>query len=367
MCRQLEAWDLGRFIPTITSERRYRINPRAPSTSTSRAAKSFQTAFQNQLSVTAEYLENELKKLEKFESNDINNNKKNRILSELNDDENLNSNSNNQINNNSQNIIDDYPMKFLKSKNILNSSASNLRNLSSTPTASLFNSYSSNLNHRSSRSYIESKNESYGENSSRINNNNNNNSEGRIESRNISQDPLHQGHTTNTNQNTNTNMHINQNKISRRGSGNNFEHAIAEAKLNFNIIGIENDISGNGRKNNGDHTNTDGNNNNNNNGQINRNSLSHNNNNNNNNNNDDHVDNNNNNHTNNNHTNASKHSMDFGLPALLAVFDGHHNLEHSIRNLPLPLQPFGVDIVVWLLRYVRTNGLISSNLSLLCH
>jgi hypothetical protein len=45
-------------------------------------------------------------------------------------------------------------------------------------------------------------------------------------------------------------------------------------------------------------------------------------------------------------------SIKFTLPCVLAVFDGFHTLEQAVKNLPLPLHPYGVDIVVWLLRFV---------------
>lgn len=47
--------------------------------------------------------------------------------------------------------------------------------------------------------------------------------------------------------------------------------------------------------------------------------------------------------------NARK-SVHYTLQCVLSVFDGSHTLDQSIRKLPAPLQPFGVDIVVWLLR-----------------
>lgn len=47
---------------------------------------------------------------------------------------------------------------------------------------------------------------------------------------------------------------------------------------------------------------------------------------------------------------SARKSVDYTLLCVLSVFDGGHTLEQSIRKLPAPLQPFGVDIVVWLLR-----------------
>jgi hypothetical protein len=49
---------------------------------------------------------------------------------------------------------------------------------------------------------------------------------------------------------------------------------------------------------------------------------------------------------------SARKSVDYTLLCVLSVFDGGHTLEQSIRKLPAPLQPFGVDIVVWLLRLV---------------
>lgn len=48
----------------------------------------------------------------------------------------------------------------------------------------------------------------------------------------------------------------------------------------------------------------------------------------------------------------SKQRIDYTLPCILAVFNGFQTLDKAIRKLPLPLHPFGVDIVIWLLRFV---------------
>jgi hypothetical protein len=44
--------------------------------------------------------------------------------------------------------------------------------------------------------------------------------------------------------------------------------------------------------------------------------------------------------------------MDYTLPCILAVFNGFQTLDKAIRKLPLPLHQYGVDIVIWLLRFV---------------
>ena len=48
---------------------------------------------------------------------------------------------------------------------------------------------------------------------------------------------------------------------------------------------------------------------------------------------------------------SSVPSVEFSLPCVLSVFDGHRPLEHAVNKLPPPLQPFAVDMVVWLLRW----------------
>lgn len=48
----------------------------------------------------------------------------------------------------------------------------------------------------------------------------------------------------------------------------------------------------------------------------------------------------------------SKQRMDYTLPCILAVFNGFQTLDKAIRKLPLPLHQFGVDIVIWLLRFL---------------
>eukprot|EP00596_Hydrurales_sp_CCMP1899_P003461 CAMPEP_0119037084 /NCGR_PEP_ID=MMETSP1177-20130426/5198_1 /TAXON_ID=2985 /ORGANISM="Ochromonas sp, Strain CCMP1899" /LENGTH=873 /DNA_ID=CAMNT_0006997833 /DNA_START=22 /DNA_END=2640 /DNA_ORIENTATION=+ len=47
----------------------------------------------------------------------------------------------------------------------------------------------------------------------------------------------------------------------------------------------------------------------------------------------------------------STERMDYTLPCILAVFNGFQTLDKAIRKLPLPLHQYGVDIVIWLLRW----------------
>jgi len=44
-------------------------------------------------------------------------------------------------------------------------------------------------------------------------------------------------------------------------------------------------------------------------------------------------------------------AVDYSLPCVLSVFDGHRTLESAVSKLPAPAQPFAVDMVIWLLRW----------------
>ena len=46
-------------------------------------------------------------------------------------------------------------------------------------------------------------------------------------------------------------------------------------------------------------------------------------------------------------------TIEYSLPCVLSIFDGHRMLDHAVTKLPPPLQPFAVDMVIWLLRYVK--------------
>lgn len=64
MCRDLQGWGLGTFTPTITSDRKYKLNPRAPINGSYKVARTFYSVFQEPLKETAKYLENEMNRAE---------------------------------------------------------------------------------------------------------------------------------------------------------------------------------------------------------------------------------------------------------------------------------------------------------------
>ena len=51
-------------------------------------------------------------------------------------------------------------------------------------------------------------------------------------------------------------------------------------------------------------------------------------------------------------SNQQQPTMEYSLPCVLSIFDGHRMLDHAVTKLPPPLQPFAVDMVIWLLRYI---------------
>jgi hypothetical protein len=64
MCRDLQGWGLGTFTPTITSDRKYKLNPRAPINGSYKVARTFYSVFQEPLKETAKYLEYEMNRAE---------------------------------------------------------------------------------------------------------------------------------------------------------------------------------------------------------------------------------------------------------------------------------------------------------------
>ena len=64
MCRDLQGWGLGTFTPTITSDRKYKLNPRAPINGSYKVARTFYSVFQEPLKETAKYLEHEMNRAE---------------------------------------------------------------------------------------------------------------------------------------------------------------------------------------------------------------------------------------------------------------------------------------------------------------
>lgn len=273
MCRHLQDWGLGRVIPTITSDRRYRVNPNAPTTASSRVARTFSSVFHEPLKKTIIYLEGELRKSEKEEQREI------EILQAL---------TSGNIAKDVLNAEDSEQEEVMKPgiKPFSRPSSQNLRMLPGAGT-SLFNF--SNMNNRSGKISDEPSNNN---NNSNINNaaidgyNYNNNDSNK--SKNSSQEKIEKQ------EKIDKMSQINQNKLIRKGSARSFNADKIERLLNLNNANADGmkiypDVK-----------------------QV--------------------------------------SSVEYALPSVLAVFDGHHNLEHSIKKLPPPLHAFGVDIVVWLLR-----------------
>ena len=304
MCNRLQNWGLGRLMPTITSNRRYRIHPMAPTTFDSRVAKTFSSVFHEQIKSVVEYLNlEESKRKEKikfdYEQNKIqkesisNEDKKKsnetsiNIKNDLNDDN--NTVGNNQHDETSKNMKSRTSQFFHSSTSSSNFKIPSTSNVSS---GSLFNF--SNINNRS-KNEIEVKNNIKRCNAASDNNNNDNNNDS---------NPTHSNHSNIHRIDNNAfygirspTYHVqelpNEVKSMRRSTLNicdapEGDDKIIPSNATGSPKGIERD--------------------------------------------------------------TETETVEYGLPSILAVFDGHHNLEHSIKKLPLPLHPFGVDIVVWLLR-----------------
>ena len=346
MCKRLQDWSLGRLIPTISFNRKYRVHPRAPTTSTSRVSKTFQSVFSNQLKNTVDYLNfEEMKKWEKITKE----NEQNKILNKLNVNEieknmiNVNTSIKDNLNNNHNN---DYNMnndtlKNMKHKIVANPNLSSISsNFRSQPTqgastGSLFNF--SNLNNRS-KNFVDMNNNIQKSNltsnqslSHSIVNNNNSDNNNNYDHK-YSNDNDNDNDNSNDNSKNNKNINIDNysainsnvdingfsNKSNINISRNSFsfsqdqlsqiksiKNPSSNAVKNESKINVSNSIKNLFDKNTSDVSDS---------------------------------------------KTIIRESIEFDLPCVLAVFDGHHSLEHSIRKLPLPLHPFGVDIVVWLLR-----------------
>lgn len=267
MCRDLQNWGLGTFIPTITSDRKYRLNPRAPTNGSYKVARTFNSVFQKPLKETAKYLEYEINKAEtdsekeellhhKFVINQISSN-------QVNDKRNLND----------ENAV-------LNSGNARQMTSPHL---SSSPTSSKIplNSPKSMFNFSHSNNPSSTKNENT--------------------SSTFSNHPLTDKNEKNEDSNDfNKNEYKNKNdppSSSSTSQSNNI------SKNNF------------GRKSPAVVSDTDC-------------SIE----------------------ASSNIINHSKSSIDYTLPCVLSVFDGNSTLEQAILKLPPPLRPYGVDMVVWLLR-----------------
>ena len=269
MCRDLQNWGLGTFIPTITSDRKYRLNPRAPTNGSYKVARTFNSVFQKPLKETAKYLEYEINKAEtESEKEELLNHKfviNQKFLNPINDKRSLND----------ENAV----------LNPGNSRQMTSPHLSSSPTSSKLplNSPKAMLNFSHLNNPSSTKNENI--------------------SSTFSNHPL-----SDKNEKNDDNNDYNKNEYGNKNDPTSYPSYRSSQSNN-------NSKSNFGRKSPAVASDTDC--------SIEASSsiIKH-----------------------------SKTSIDYTLPCVLSIFDGNSTLEQAILKLPPPLQPYGVDMVVWLLR-----------------
>lgn len=260
MCRHLERWGLGTLIPAVTSDRKYKVNPRAPTNAALKVTKTFNSVFQAALREASKFLESEIEKLEKEGNHET------LML--------------NQPESDNQKLI-------RTAKDRLNSSDDShtsevLKVPRSSSTSRTFNMpYSTSpprVPHIPSKSMF---------NFSHLNNPN--------ALKNVASSSI--GHSDSNDVCDDYTSSKIDNKIKIMNKNN--------TALSFNT---HNNEKLNPLPNSDNTTGTSYN------------------------------------------QKPCKISVEFSLPSVLAVFDGNRTLEQAIRKLPAPLQPYGVDITVWLLR-----------------
>lgn len=256
MCRHLQRWGLGSFIPAVTSDRKYKVNPRAPTNAALKVTKTFNSVFQKPLQEASKYLEAEIEKLEKEEIHE------NLMLNQPeSENQKLIKTAKDRLNNSD----DSHTSEMLKLPRPLNTSRTFHMPLSTSPPRvqapqkSMFNF--SHLNHP-------------------------NGSKSAISNYPIRSDSIDISDECNSGKSDSKIKASNKNQTLSSNTRN-------DEKLNplstSDILDTYNQKS-------------------------------------------------------------CKNSVEYTLPFVLAAFDGNRTLEQAIRKLPLPLQPYGVDITVWLLR-----------------
>lgn len=255
MCRHLQRWGLGSFIPAVTSDRKYKVNPRAPMNAALKVTKTFNSVFQKPLQEASKYLEAEIEKLEKEDENLM-----------LNQPESGNQKLIRTAKDRLNNSDDSHTSEMLKLPRPSNNSRTFHMPVSTSPPRvqappkSMFNF--SHLNHPNGSKSATS------------------NHPIRSDSLDIS-DECNSGKSDSKMKASNKNHTL-------------FSNTRNDEKLRpLSTTNIP-DNSYNQK--------------------------------------------------------PCKNSVEYTLPFVLAAFDGNRTLEQAIRKLPLPLQPYGVDITVWLLR-----------------
>ena len=257
MCRHLQRWGLGSFIPAVTSDRKYKVNPRAPTNAVLKVTKTFNSVFQKALQEASKYLEAEIDKLEKDESHES------LIL--------------NQPESENQKLI-----KTAKDR-LNNSDDSNTSEMLKNPRSSNHSRpYNIPISTSPPRTQAQQK--------SMFN-------------------FSHLNHPNGT-KSAPSNYPIRSDSIDIYD-----EHNSGKSDSKIKII-LKNHTQSSSAKNDEKLNPTSS-------SDIPENSC---------------------------HQKPCKNTVEYTLPFVLAAFDGNRTLEQAIRKLPLPLQPYGVDITVWLLR-----------------
>ena len=272
MCRDLQNWGLGTFIPTITSDRKYRLNPRAPTNGSYKVARTFNSVFQKPLKETAKYLEYEMNKAEtESEKEELLHHKfviNQNSLHPINDKRNVNDENA---------VLNPGNSRQMTSPHLSSSPTSNKLPLNSPK--SLFNF--SHLNNPSSTKN-ENTNSTFSNHSLIVKNVRNERNE---------------KNEDNNDYNKNEYKNKNDSSSSSSSQSNNTSKNILGRKSPAILSDTDCSI------------------------EASLNNIKH-----------------------------SRRSIDYTLPCVLSVFDGNLTLEQAILKLPPPLRPFGVDMVVWLLR-----------------
>jgi hypothetical protein len=257
MCRHLQRWGLGYFIPAVTSERKYKVSPRAPTNAALKVTKTFNSVFQKALQEASKYLEAEIEKLEKEENHE--NLMPNQPESE---NQKLIKTAKDRLNNSD----DSHTSEMLKvPRSSTHTKNFNILHSTSPPRAQAAQKSMFNFSHLNHPNGTKSAPSNYPTRSECID----------------MYDELYSGKS--------------DSKI-KTSIKNQSQFSSAKNDEKLNPLSAS-DIPGNPY-----------------------------------------------------HQKPCKNSVEYTLPFVLAAFDGNRTLEQAIRKLPLPLQPYGVDITVWLLR-----------------
>jgi hypothetical protein len=257
MCRHLQRWGLGSFIPAVTSDRKYKVNPRAPTNAALKVTKTFNSVFQKVLQEASKYLEAEIEKLEKDENHE-------NLMPNQHESENqkLIKTAKDRLNTSDDSHTSEM-LKVPRSSN--HPTAFNVPHSSSPPRTQAAQKSMFNFPHLNHPNGTKGAPSNYPTRSDSID--------------------IYDEHYSGKSDSKIKTSIKNQSQFS------NAKHDEKLSPLSTSDI-----------------------------------------------------------HENPYHQKPCKNSVEYTLPFVLAAFDGNRTLEQVIRKLPLPLQPYGVDIAVWLLR-----------------